>query len=49
MKFFPRYLLIVFAFAGYSTMTSERAMLSFVTRIRLPEGTLGRPVSFSLP
>src|SRR3974377_747373 len=30
-------------------MTSERAMLSFVTRIRILEGTTGRVVSFSLP
>ena len=30
-------------------MTNERAMLSFLTRIRLLEGTTGRLVSFSLP
>src|SRR3984893_15012286 len=36
----PKYLLIVFALAGDSTITSERAILSFVT----PDSLAGRPM-----
>src|SRR5207245_4867365 len=44
----PKYLLIVFAFAGDSTMTSERAMLLLELRNVLQEGLTVRRVSLSL-
>jgi len=39
MKSLPRYLFMVFAFAGDSTMTSERAIVSVLT----PDLDVGRP------
>jgi len=49
VKFFPKYLLMVFAFAGDSTITSDLAMLLFTPLPSPRRGPGKQCVSFSLP